>query len=244
MTIPDTSDTNRAGYDRWAAIYDGYTNSTVAIDDMTFPAVYARLKGKRVLEIGCGTGRHTIRLAGANDVTGVDLSPGMLDVARRKISNCKAQLIEADIMAGPLVLGHFDAVVTALVLEHIADLDTFFNRVSDALVEGGELLLSEIHPDRIAGGTQANFTDPDSGENIRLKSFAHTESDIQSAAGGAGLRLLSHADHFGGSALVRLNPAWEKHLGRPLIRIWTFERTERSVSSFPAAGSSRPEVRR
>jgi malonyl-CoA O-methyltransferase len=224
MTTPDTSKSNRAGYDRWAAIYDVYTNSTVAIDDMTFPAVYAHLTGKRILEIGCGTGRHTVRLADGNDVTGIDLSPGMLDVARRKLAHCKAQLIEADIMAGPLDLGRFDAVVTALVLEHIADLNTFFRRAAEALVGGGELLLSEIHPDRIAQGTQANFTDPATGENIRLKSFAHTEADIQSAAKDAGLRLLSHTDHFGGSALARLNPVWEKHLGRPLIRIWTFER--------------------
>lgn len=224
MTIPDISTENRAGYDRWAAIYDGYTNSTVAIDDMTFPAVYAHLKGKRVLEIGCGTGRHTLRLARNNDVTGIDLSPGMLDVARQKLSNCKVQLIEADIMAGPLLLGAFEAVVTALVLEHIAELDTFFRRAAEALAPGGELLLSEIHPDRIAAGTQANFTDPETGDHVRLKSFAHTEADIQSAASDAGLRLLSHTDVFGGSALVRLNPAWEKHLGRPLIRIWTFEK--------------------
>ncbi|MBW8735169.1 MAG: class I SAM-dependent methyltransferase, partial [Asticcacaulis sp.] len=151
MTISDTSTTNRAGYDRWATIYDTYANSTVAIDDMTFPAVYAHLKGRRVLEIGCGTGRHTIRLAQAgNDVTGIDLSPGMLSIARQKLSDCKAQLIEADIMAAPLDLGLFDAAVTALVLEHIADLGLFFGRVAEMLAPGGELLISEIHPDRIA----------------------------------------------------------------------------------------------
>ncbi|WP_443747347.1 class I SAM-dependent DNA methyltransferase [Asticcacaulis solisilvae] len=224
MTIPDPSNENRAGYDRWAAIYDSYANSTVAIDDMTFPALYAHLKDKRVLEIGCGTGRHTIRLARDNDVTGIDLSPGMLDVARQKLSGCKAQLIEADIMAGPLNLGLFDAVVTALVLEHIGDLATFFRRAGEALADSSELLLSEIHPDRIAKGTQANFTDPGTGETVRLKSFAHSEADIQSAARDADLRLLSHMDVFGGNALVRRNSAWEKHLGKPLIRIWTFEK--------------------
>ncbi len=225
MTISDTSATNRSGYDRWAAIYDGYTNSTVAIDDMTFPAIYGHVKGKRVLEIGCGTGRHTLRLAQAgNDVTGIDLSPGMLDIARQKLSGVPVRLIEADIMAAPLDLGLFDVAVMALVLEHIADLQLFFRRAADALADGGELLLSEIHPDRIAQGTQANFTDPETGDNIRLKSFAHTEADIQVAALNAGIRLLSHTDIFGGQGLARLNPAWEKHLGRPLIRIWTFEK--------------------
>lgn len=42
-------------------------------------------RGARVLDMGCGTGRHAIGLAAAGfDVTGVDISKGMLDEARRK----------------------------------------------------------------------------------------------------------------------------------------------------------------
>ena len=227
MTHPSSeiSAANRDGYDRWSAAYDTYVNSTVAIDDMHFPAVYAPLTDRRVLEIGCGTGRHTVRLVAAgNDVTGIDLSPGMLTEARRKLAGCKVQLIEGDVMTGDMPLSGFDAVVTALVLEHIGDLQVFFARVAQALVSGGGFYLSEIHPDRIAGGTQANFIDAKTGEAVRLTSFAHAEADIQAAAKGAGLRLLTHADIFGGQTLVAKNPDWTRHLGRPLLRIWTFEK--------------------
>jgi 2-polyprenyl-3-methyl-5-hydroxy-6-metoxy-1,4-benzoquinol methylase len=217
------SSENRAGYDRWAELYDGYVNSTVAVDDIYFPAVYAHLRGQRVCEIGCGTGRHTLRLAQAgNTVTGIDLSSGMLAVARQKLDGLDVQLIEGDVLT--LALSReFDAVVTALVLEHIADPTAFFNRVAELLVPGGGFYISEIHPDRIAGGTQANFVAAD-GEAVRLTSFAHAEADIRNAADAAGLRLLSHMDVFGGEALAGQNPDWTRHLGRALIRIWTFEK--------------------
>lgn len=216
-------DANRKGYDLWSDIYDGYANSTVAIDEMSFPPVYAHLKDQRVLDIGCGTGRHTLRLAQAgNRVTGMDLSPGMLAVARRKLAGLDVRLIEGDILTAPFT-GPFDAVIAALVLEHIADPAGFFQSVARLLSPGGGVYISEIHPDRIAGGTQANFVTPD-GEAVRLTSFAHSEADIQAAARDAGLRLLSHMDVFGGQALVRLNPDWTRHLGRAMIRIWTFEK--------------------
>ncbi|MEJ2006819.1 MAG: class I SAM-dependent methyltransferase [Acidobacteriota bacterium] len=54
-------------------------------------AIYARVtqlaRGPRVLDVGCGTGNVALRLAARGlHVTGVELSPEMLDVARRKMS--------------------------------------------------------------------------------------------------------------------------------------------------------------
>jgi 2-polyprenyl-3-methyl-5-hydroxy-6-metoxy-1,4-benzoquinol methylase len=220
----DPSTENRAGYDRWAQLYDTYVNSTVATDELYFPPVYGDIRDLEVLEIGCGTGRHTLRLAAqGNRVTALDLSPGMLEVARGKLARFdNVRLIEADIMAGA-DLGRFDAVLTALVLEHIADLDPFFTCVAQALKPGGSFYMSEIHPDRIASGTQANFVAAD-GEHVRLASFAHAEHAIQATASRVGLSLRLQQDVVGGDELVRLNPDWMRHLGRRMIRIWVFSR--------------------
>lgn len=221
----DLSIDNRSGYDRWAPSYDGYVNSTVAVDDLAFPAVWAHLRGKNVLEVGCGTGRHTVRLVRAgNNVTGLDLSPGMLSIAREKLANAgEVALFEANFLDTDIELRGFDAVVTALVLEHIAELDAFFARVAASLKTGGDFYLSEIHPDRIAGGTQANFVDGQTGEAVRLTSYAHSEAAIQAAAGSAGLRLIQCHDVIGDEALVRINPDCTRHLGRKMIRIWQFQ---------------------
>jgi malonyl-CoA O-methyltransferase len=218
------SSENRQGYDRWAPIYDGTVNSTVFVDDAAFPPVWAHLTGKRVLELGCGTGRHTIRLARAgNAVTGLDLSPGMLTEARKKLDGFdNVALIEGDLLTTPLT--GFDAVVTALVLEHIADLDVFFAGAAHALNADGKLFLSEIHPDRIAAGTQANFVDAATGEAVRLTSFAHAEADILAAAARAGLSLSAHSDIVGDERLPAHNPAWARHIGRKMVRIWVFRK--------------------
>lgn len=53
--------------------------------DLTF-ARSGDLRGKRVLDIGCGSGRYTVRFAvdGAAEVVGVDVSEKMLDLARAR----------------------------------------------------------------------------------------------------------------------------------------------------------------
>lgn len=223
MTSDPSSD-NRSGYDRWAQLYDSYVNSTVATDELHFPPIYLGVRDLDVLEIGCGTGRHTLRLAQqGNRVTALDLSPGMLGVARDKLAGWPdVRLLEADILAED-DLGVFDAVLTALVLEHIADLSLFFVRVAASLMPGGFFYMSEIHPERIAAGTQANFVAAD-GVHVRLTSFAHTEAEIHSAAVAAGLRLRQQQDVVGGEDLVSLNADWTRHLGRKMLRIWVFSR--------------------
>jgi len=219
---------NREGYNRWSLIYDGSINSTVATDDLYFPAMWESMTKLRVLEVGCGTGRHTLRLAQQdNEVTAIDLSPGMLEVARQKLSGFhKVKLIEADFMKGELLLAEgFDACLTALVLEHIEHLDIFFGLIAKALKPGGFFFLSEIHPDRIAAGTQAYFSDPASGETVRLCSFAHPAAAIESHALSAGLVVQHQSDIIGGEDLVSQHADWQRHVGRPMIRMWRFQRS-------------------
>lgn len=219
-----TSDANRSGYDRWSQTYDTAVNSTVACDDMHFPALWADARHQDVLEIGCGTGRHTVRLAAqGNRVTAIDLSPGMLAVARVKLAGFDVRLVEHDIVAGP-VDGVFDIAVAALVLEHIADMDLFFARVAAALWPGGRFFMSEVEPERLAAGGVARFTDPDSGEVTRLRSFARPSADIVASAARAGLTMTGEQDVLGDSRLTAVNPAWVRHEGRPMIRMWSFVR--------------------
>ncbi len=224
MTFPsDPISANRSGYDQWSATYDTAVNSTVACDDLHFPHLWADVTCRDVLEIGCGTGRHTLRLARqGNRVTALDLSPGMLAVARDKLKGFDVRLLERDIMAGPLALGLFDAVVCALVMEHIADVETFFRRVAACLRPGGRFFLSEVEPQRLASGGVARFYDPETGERQELMSFAHTPEAILSAARQAGLTMIAEQDVVGDNRLTAIKPEWVKHEGRAMIRMWEF----------------------
>lgn len=226
MSVKTKKVSNRAGYDLWASFYDQYPNSTVAADENSFPQVWAQLKGKRVLEIGCGTGRHTQKLvAQGNEVVGIDLSAEMLQVARKKLERESVTFIEADFMMYEgFASGYFDAAIASLVIEHIEDVDGFLKRVASVLKPSGELFVSEIHPFRSSKGTLAHFQDPESSTEIHLTSYSHSEKVIEKASVTSGMDIALRIDVLGTEALSRARPGWDKYLGMPMIKIWSFKK--------------------
>lgn len=56
--------------------------------------LYKKTSGMELLDIACGTGGHVMYLKENYNVTGIDLSRAMLDIAREKIPDVK--FIEAD----------------------------------------------------------------------------------------------------------------------------------------------------
>ena len=80
-----------------AEAYDAEDDSDTGV---AFYTGLARETGGPVLEIACGTGRVAIPIARAGfAVTGVDIVPGMLDVARRKSAGLPARWVEGDARA-------------------------------------------------------------------------------------------------------------------------------------------------
>lgn len=74
--------------------YDAFHDSGTPqiAGDVAFYSDIAQEAGGGVLEVACGTGRITLALAAAgHEVTGVDLSEGMLSVARRKAATLTAE---------------------------------------------------------------------------------------------------------------------------------------------------------
>ena len=70
--------------------------------------------GSRLLELGCGTGRHALALAGLGwEVTGVDLSPGMIVQARRRAGTGRKKPVFQVGDMGTVRCGRtFDAVIS------------------------------------------------------------------------------------------------------------------------------------
>src|SRR3569623_900323 len=70
-----------SAYDKIARVYDPWSRSVV--EDVPFYVEEAVRSGGPVLELGVGTGRIAVPVAAAGvHVVGVDLSAGMLEVAR------------------------------------------------------------------------------------------------------------------------------------------------------------------
>ncbi|MGA2402154.1 MAG: class I SAM-dependent methyltransferase [Syntrophobacteraceae bacterium] len=77
-------------------------------------------KCRRILDVACGTGEQAIVLAKAgSDVTGIDLSPAMLGVARRKSPPNVAYFL-GDAKNLPFGSGSFDCVTISLALHEMA----------------------------------------------------------------------------------------------------------------------------
>ena len=87
-------------FDFWADVYDA-VHSDIR-DDVPFYVDLARISGGPVLELGCGTGRVTLPIAAAGvKVTGLDLSPAMLKIAKAKADGLSSDtgsltFVEAD----------------------------------------------------------------------------------------------------------------------------------------------------
>jgi SAM-dependent methyltransferase len=112
-------------FDRFARFYDqDYRHYA---DDLPAIADLAAEQGDPILELGCGTGRVLIPLAAAgHTVTGVDISPALLQVARSKIQQDKVTRRQGDGVAGSKAQEAIRVTQYASrITFHEADLRTF-----------------------------------------------------------------------------------------------------------------------
>ncbi|GAA1750501.1 class I SAM-dependent methyltransferase [Streptomonospora arabica] len=97
----------------------------------------------RTLEVAVGTGRNLGLYAEDVELTGIDLSPRMLDIARRRAQGMEnvAALREADAEHLPFPDAHFDSVVATLSLCSVPDVGASVAEMRRVLRPGGRLLL-------------------------------------------------------------------------------------------------------
>lgn len=97
--------------------------------------------GVRVLDVGCGAGGAALlaRHAGAA-VTGIDISAGLLDVARARVPDAAFELAEIDDL--PFDDASFDAVVGINAFQFAADPSRAFAEAARVLVPGGRVVAS------------------------------------------------------------------------------------------------------
>ncbi|MFO0973996.1 MAG: class I SAM-dependent methyltransferase [Phycisphaerae bacterium] len=209
----------RDGYDRWASIYDDEDNPLIALEEPRIDALLGPVRGLSVADLGCGTGRHAVRLAAAGAaVTAFDFSEGMLTRARARPGAAAVTWVVHDLArAVPLADRAVDRVVCGLVLDHVADLAHFFREARRICRTDGRIVVSIMHPAMMLRGVQARFTDPETGRETRPDSQPHQVCDYVVAALGAGLRFDHLSEHAVDATLAARSPRAAKYLGWPML---------------------------
>ncbi|TSB45974.1 class I SAM-dependent methyltransferase [Alkalicoccobacillus porphyridii] len=106
------------------------------------------LKGKRVLDLGCGFGWHC-RYAvgkGAAQVTGIDISNNMLEKAKTLHSNPSITYIQRPIEEAKFASNSFDVVISSLAFHYVKAYRETIQRIYQWLSNGGTLLFTVEHP--------------------------------------------------------------------------------------------------
>ena len=130
---------NRAYYDEFARHYDdrrarGYHK---LIDDQAAALVRRVGEGKTLLEVGCGTGLILERVVEfAQRADGVDVSPGMVEHARRRGLNVRV----ADATALPYDDAVFDVAFSFKVLAHVSKLEEALAEMLRVVRPGGHIV--------------------------------------------------------------------------------------------------------
>lgn len=163
-------------YNHWAKTYDTVVNRTRDLEAIAIRTVLAQTELGHIIEIGCGTGKNTQWLADkCQQLTAVDFSAEMLQLAREKISNPRVHFQQADITI-PWTFGTADLVTCSLVLEHIENISVVFEQSAAHLNTDGLFFICELHPYKQLLGSRAKF-EQDSNL-LHLEYFIHHISDF------------------------------------------------------------------
>lgn len=135
--------------------FEGYSKLGRSVEGLAgaaeWPALRAmlpELKGKAVLDLGCGFGWvcRWAREQGAAEVLGMDLSERMLERARATTSDAAIAYTRADMEELTLTAAAYDLVYSSLAFHYVKDLDRLWAEVFRALRPGGAFVFSVEHP--------------------------------------------------------------------------------------------------
>ena len=218
-----------AGYAAWAAFYDNDGNPLIALEGPAVKRLFGPISGRRVLDVGCGTGRHTLSLveAGAR-VTALDQSQEMMELARRKLAGQGVEWVRHALPANlPFSDGAFELVVMGLVAEHVVDLVTVMKELARVTRSKGRCIVSALHPERTAEGQRARFIDPGTGLRRPIATIHREPSEYREIADLAGWRMIEESTLIVPPSIIDQYPRAAKYVGLPLGWVGCWERADR-----------------
>lgn len=171
-------------YDMWASTYDAQLDNPVLfLDDLLFKEILEKveLDGKRIVDIGCGTGRHWGKLleGQAAELIGYEASAEMLNKIRQKYPKATTYL-HADNKLKELSDGFSDIIISTLVIAHIRNLTAELKEWNRVLNTNGEIIITDFHPVALQRGANRSFMHE--GKLIYIRNYIHTINKVKNLA--------------------------------------------------------------
>ncbi len=127
-------------YDEYSLTYDAKNQQLIQqdIDKLALQLIRSQTQGKKVLEVGCGTGIWMqFLLPEVKSIEGIDISPGMVKEAQKK--GLQAKLGSAELI--PYPNGSFDFIFSYRVLPHVPNLKKALTEIKRVLRDGGKAIV-------------------------------------------------------------------------------------------------------
>lgn len=112
---------------------------------LKFAELHIPMAGKRVLELGCGSGYNCYYISekfSPQCVVGLDISQSCIDYCKERYSTPITQYHVQDILAHMPSLGLFDVVIASEVIEHVSDQKLFLKTLLKYLGPNGVVFIS------------------------------------------------------------------------------------------------------
>lgn len=163
VTRLDANETakTRARYQRLSSIYDhmeGIAERRYATWRMR---LWSKVKGFTILEVGVGTGKNMPYYPTGRHITAIDLTPGMLERARRRAEalELKVDLQLGDVQALSFPDAYFDTAVATFVFCSVPNPILGLRELARVVKPGGQILLLEHmrSPNRTIGALMDLF---------------------------------------------------------------------------------------
>ncbi|MCC8473530.1 class I SAM-dependent methyltransferase [Xanthomonas arboricola] len=189
-----------AAYALWAQAYPPHAHNPVMLAEeramlALMPSV---LQGQHVLDAGCGSGRYMLHALrrGALQVTGVDLSPQMLQRAHTELSQhwpaARMRLQQGSLEQLPLDDAVADLSVCGLVVGHLQRLWPALEELHRVTRVGGIVLCSDVHPIGHALGWRRDFKAD--GRQYAVRHTQHLYSHWHAACAALGMEIEAVAE--------------------------------------------------
>jgi ubiquinone/menaquinone biosynthesis C-methylase UbiE len=206
----------REGYGAWVQTYEQTVQDEMDLRLLERLTTVDWGSPRSVLDLACGTGRigAWLRRRGSTaTIDGVDLTPEMLDLARRR--SVYRTLVVADVAATRLPAAAYDLCTQSLADEHLPELGPLYREVARVIRPEGDFVIVGFHPQFLMAGMPTHF-DRAPGDPVTIRSYVHLLSDHVKAAQAAGWRLREMDEGLVDDAWLRKKPKWELYMGLPI----------------------------